>query len=197
MPEGGAVTVGWLERFPGALRSFALAMCAGLVAYAAARSGAPVHWGTAIIYGTTLAVSMRWPIVMQGTGVLVVLNSGMLLEALWHHGLGTAVMAMLVEFGVRMVVLYQGRYYWEWRRPLLAIGCFVAAFGLQRLVQGPAVPFDHGMWPHFETWAFTMSYVFWILLNASWSSFKARGVFALRSADMVGAAGVCADGLAR
>jgi signal transduction histidine kinase len=165
--------LGWFRGSPGLSRVLFLSLAAVTVGLAAARTDVSLDWGVALIYGTAMAISMRWPIIMRGTGTRVVLLTGILMEALWHHGLATAVMALLVEFAVRMVAVYRGGYYWEWHRPILVIAAFVASHGLQVAVSGSVIPQPHGFALHVDAPDFTMVYAFWILLNAGWAYLKA------------------------
>jgi signal transduction histidine kinase len=158
---------------PGLLRAIVLSLAAALVAQLSASLGISVDWGIALIYGSAMALSMRWPIVMAGTGARVVLMTGVLMEALWHHGFATALLVLLVEFAVRMIALYQGGYYWEWYRPVLVLGAFGAAYGLQVVVAGSSLLQPHGLALHLDAPNFVMVFAFWTLLNAGWTYLKA------------------------
>jgi signal transduction histidine kinase len=164
-----------LRESPGLTRAFALSVFGLIVAQLASHYDQPLDWGIAILYGAAVAVSMQWPIIMGGTGVRVGFVWGLTLEAIWHHGPATAVMAILVEFGVRVLAFNQGRYYWEWYRPVLRALSLLAAYGLQMVVEGTAIPHAHAPLTYLETPAVIMAYVFWALLNAQWSWIKPKG----------------------
>jgi signal transduction histidine kinase len=156
----------WLRRSPGVTRTLFLSLGIAAIALVAPRLGETVNWGVAFMYGITLAVGMRWPIILQGTGVRVVFMTGLVFEALWHFGLATALITLLIEFGVRMLVVYQGRYYWEWHRPIFVLVAFVAAYGLQTVTAGGS--FLNADWIHLDTPDLVMVYAFWFGLQAFW-----------------------------
>ncbi|HYF91367.1 MAG TPA: ATP-binding protein [Symbiobacteriaceae bacterium] len=164
---------GWWRRSPGLPRVLVLGTLIAAVNLVGDRYGQPVHWATAIIYGVALAVAMRWPIILQGTGARVVLVTGLVLEGLWHHGLATALVTLAVEFLVRMLVMYHGRYYWEWHRPLFVLTAFSGAYGLQMLVSGGPAVTPGPPQIHFDTPSLVMVYAFWVGLNAIWAVMKA------------------------
>jgi signal transduction histidine kinase len=163
----------WLRTAPGITRVAALAGAAMAVALAAHALGTAIDWGTAIIYGIALAVAMRWPIVMPGTGSRLVLVFGLLLEAVWHHGLPTGLVLLLVEFAARMVVLNQGRYYWEWYRPLFPLAAISVAYALSLAASGGVIHPVHGMLPRIDTAGLTLAYGYWGLINAAWAVVRA------------------------
>ena len=166
---------GLIRRSPGLARALVLAVVTVIVAGGAYYWGEPLDWGIAILYGLAIASSMRWPITMGGTGVRVVITTGLRFEALWHHGLATAVMLMVVEYGARLFVINQGRSYWEWFRPVLTLFSFLTAYGLQVLVQGSAVLDGHiGALSHLDTPALIMVYAYWALLNSYWTLAKPK-----------------------
>lgn len=171
--RGISKVTAWKREAPGVLRISALASGVGLTALLARHLGMPVAWGTAILYGITLAVAMRWPIVMPVTGARVVLLTGLLMEALWHHGLPTAIILLLVEFAVRMVVLAHGRHYWEWYRPIIVLSTLLVTVGISNLLLGSHLPYPHNRLPDISTVAIATVFAFWALLNASWTFLKA------------------------
>lgn len=156
----------WLRRSPGVTRTLFLSLGIAAIALVAPRLGETVNWGIAFMYGITLAIGMRWPIILQGTGVRVVFMTGLVFEALWHFGLATALITLLIEFGFRMLVVYQGRYYWEWHRPIFVLVAFVAAYGLHLVPAGGS--FLNAKWLHLDTPDLVMVYAFWFGLQAFW-----------------------------
>jgi nitrogen-specific signal transduction histidine kinase len=163
----------WKRSSPGLVRLLVLAVAAALIAWLARGQGVPVDWGLAVIYGITTALAMRWPIVMPGTGARVVLTTGVLLEAVWYHGLPTGLVILLVEFAIRMVVLYRGRYFWEWYRPVIVLVSLTAASSLAWAVGQDTAKIPHGLFPRFDTAGLTLAFAFWALLNAAWSYLRA------------------------
>lgn len=160
----------WLRRSPGVTRTLFLSLGIAAIALVAPRLGQPVNWGIAFMYGITLAIGMRWPIILQGTGVRVVFMTGLVFETLWHFGLATALVTLLVEFAFRMLVVYQGRYYWEWYRPVFVLAAFVGAYGLQVVATGGS--FLHAEWLHLDTQDLVMVYAFWFGLQAFWGMIR-------------------------
>ncbi|MDF2630392.1 MAG: hypothetical protein K0R39_4223 [Symbiobacteriaceae bacterium] len=156
----------WLRRSPGVVRALFLSLGIAAIALVAPRLGETVNWGIAFMYGITLAVGMRWPIILQGTGVRLVFMTGLVFEALWHYGLTTALITLLIEFAFRMLVVYQGRYYWEWYRPVFVLIAFGGAYGLQSLTAGSS--FLRAEWLHFDTPDLVMVYAFWYALQSFW-----------------------------
>ena len=175
---------GWLRRSPGVARVLFLGLGIAAIAIIGSEYGKPIHWGTALTYGAALAVAMRWPILLQGTGARVVLMTGLVMEALWHHGLPTALVTLLFEFAVRMVVVFQGRYYWEWHRPIFVLGSFTGAYGLQILTSGTGAAVSGNAVP-FDTPALVMVYAFWVGLNATWAYMKAPMQGRSRAGDLI------------
>ncbi|HWI63239.1 MAG TPA: histidine kinase dimerization/phospho-acceptor domain-containing protein, partial [Symbiobacteriaceae bacterium] len=173
---------GWLRRAPGVTRVVFIGLGIAVIACVAPAMGDPVDWGTALIFGVALAVAMRWPIILQGTGARVVLMTGLVFEALWHHGLPTAMVTLLVEFAARMLVVSRGRYYWEWHRPIFVLLSFCAAYGLQLLTS--AADQRHSL-IHIDTPSLVMVYAFWAGLNAIWTFTKARAEGFSRSQELL------------
>jgi hypothetical protein len=166
--KGGERMMDWLRRSPGVPRVVFLALAMLAVSLAAPYWHESVNWGIALAYGLSMALSMRWPIITP-SGSRAVLITGIVFEALWHHGLATALVIFLVEFMMRILVVYRGRYYWEWYRPIFVLSAFTAAYGLQIALEGGVPNPAHQPLLHVDTPAFVMVYAFWLLLNASWA----------------------------
>lgn len=162
----------WLRESPGLSRAGALVLLTLAIAAVAPWLGQPIAWGTALVFGGALSLASRWPIILPDTGVRVVLLAGLLIQVLWRHGLPTAMVLLCFEYGLRMLVLYRGRYMWEWYRPLFTMAATVGAYWLARLAAGSLPGPDHLLaWIDFP--AFVLAYSFWILLNMAWTILKA------------------------
>jgi|GEM_PF-1435161 len=162
---------GWRGLAPALLRGLGLSLGILVLAQIGHRYGQPIDWQVAVLYGTVLAVAMRWPIIMPSTGVRVILISGLILDAIWQNGILTGMAVILVEFGVRMLTLTQAARLWEWFRPIFVLCALSGAYGLSLLVQGGATAPGPGM--RFDSAAFVLAYALWILLNLFWSILKA------------------------
>lgn len=165
----------WFREFPGLARAGALALGLAAVAVIADHLGKEIHWETAVLYGITLGIAMRWPIVLRETGIRVVLLSGLLVEALIHYGLPTGVGVLLVEFFTRMGALPRGGvHYWEWYRPLILLGVVSAAYGLYCLVVGDVSMVSPSLVLNLNSAAFLLSYSLWGFLSFCWTLLTAR-----------------------
>ncbi len=160
--------VRWLWGNPSLTRWGGLAAAIGVLAAASRAYGLAVDWGTALIYGLALALSSRWPIVMPSTGARVVLLTGLLLEAAWNRGLPTALLVVLLAFGLQLVVLYRRRYSWAWYQPLLAAAAVTLAYAAAVAIAGdlPGSPVDWGAsW--LDLGAFALAYGYWALVSVA------------------------------
>jgi len=158
----------WFSRHPGLVRLGVIAAALTGLGVAAGTGGWRIEWAPAVVYGVALAHSMRWPIVLPGSGAQVILVTGLLLEAAWHYGLPTALALMFIDFGVRLAVLHH-RGYWNLLRPFCMALAASVAYGLAVLVGGQA-PFAQAYLGglHVGGAPLTLAYVFWMGLHACW-----------------------------
>lgn len=163
--RGGALVTVRLSKIPGLLRAASLLLGVLVVTGVSGAVGLQVHWETAIVFGMALGISMRWPILLDGTGSLVAISTAVVFEALWFHGLPTAVVLLLLEFGVRIVT--RGRF-WEWHRPFALAAALIVAYLLSVLVAGAVPVRAPSLVPPTDSAAFVQVYAFWALVLAYW-----------------------------
>ncbi len=161
---------GWRGVAPVLLRGLGLVAGAIVLTQVAGAYGETINWQIAVLYGTVLGIAMRWPIIMPSTGARVILMTGVVFDAIWKDGILTAGALILVEFGVRLLVLPTAYRLWEWFRPLIVFLAYGTAYGLSLLVGDGS---NSVMGLHLDSAAFVLAYLAWILLNLIWSIMKA------------------------
>ncbi len=175
-PEGSIGSGGewpfldYLSKNPaGTRRVLAVLAAVFFVAWLGVRLGRPVDWETAIVYGTALGLSMRWPVILPRTGIRLTFLGGMIFEAIWTHGLLTAVAVLLIDFGTRAAVPVGHRGNWQWYRPFVVLASVLGAYTISNWVSGGVVPRTDVLLPPTNTYAVVQSFAFWLLLTAGYA----------------------------
>ncbi|MGE5672793.1 MAG: ATP-binding protein [Mycobacterium leprae] len=152
-----------LWKAPEMVRGGATLLAIFAVALLARLGGWPLSWSIAVQYGLALGVAARWPVVAPRSGVRIYFLGGLILEAFWHHGPLTAVMVVLIDYGVRLITLYR-RQLWAWQRPALVIVSVFLSYGLALLLTGTQPTQAHWLFPHMDEASILMAWAFWLLL---------------------------------
>ena len=163
----------WVGQAPGLSRVGALALAIALIAAAGQYLGQPVDWEMAFVFGITIGIARRWPIVMPRTGNRIVLAAGLMFEALWSRGIATAIVLVLLEFALRAAMSQRARSLWEWYRPFFVISALLAGYATTYLIVGRSVTPSHAPMLPTDTALVLQVYVYWAVLTATWTFLRA------------------------
>lgn len=178
--------LGTADSIPSLSRIALMSVGIALVATWGAWAGAPVDWGTAVIYGMTIAIAMRWPIIMPRSGLPVVIPLGLYLMALWIGGLPTAAVAVMIDYGFRIFTLHQRASRWDWYYPALTMIALGGAYAIFKGVMGSGAP-PHSQPLRTDVAVALYAYGFWMLRSAAWTMVHTPDKWRIRLGEYIAA----------